>query len=191
MKTCYHPDAIDDHGFTSGNAWTFCDYVTSQLAKLELSVHAVTNVTVRIDGQRAFAESRYAVTHRIRNFLGFTDYLHQGRYLDLFELRDDWRIVRRMICQDGERWVSSPDLRLFTANSPNLPVQGSQGKADPSYAGFEFPALMRRRPTIADIWTPFRRAALVPIWLLRLLLVIPNLLWRSHSKANMSGDVHG
>jgi hypothetical protein len=43
MKSCYHADGTDDHGFFSGGGWDFADYVLPLLAQLDRSIHSLTN----------------------------------------------------------------------------------------------------------------------------------------------------
>ena len=169
MKSCYHSDATDDHGFYSGNAWEFCDFVIPQLRALELSVHSMSNTIIELKGDRAFAETHYAVIHRLKQFLGFTDFYHHGRYLDVFECRSGkWKIACRVICQDGERWLQTANLYSIISRSPNFPIQGSQGKGDPVYVAFDLPSLIRMRPRMQDLWIGFVRIALTPLFLVRL-----------------------
>jgi hypothetical protein len=173
MKSCYHPDAIDDHGFFSGNGWKFCEFVVEQLRKLVLSVHSISNCIVTIDGEQAFVESHYAVIHRLKTFLGYTDYFHHGRYLDVFELRDRmWRIKTRIVCQDGERWLQTANLTRIVSLNPNLPVQGQQNRSDPVYLGFDVGKLIKPRPLLSDIWGGFYRLAITPLIIVRICAII-------------------
>lgn len=178
MRTCYHDGAVDDHGFFSGDAKEFCQFVVDKLSELELSFHTIGNVVITADGGRYIAESQYIVLHRLRNWLGFTDFVHRGRYFDTFEQRDgDWRIIARMICQDGEHWHSTANLRFLFRSSANFPIQGGPGISDPHYLGPDYVTLIAERPRLETIWQGFKRLALVPVWLVRLLTVLPNLLF--------------
>ena len=173
MKACYHPDAIDDHGFFSGNAWDFCDFVIKKLRELDLSVHSLSNSMIEFNGDQAFVETHYAVIHRIKNCLGFTDFYHHGRYLDIFEKRaGNWKIARRLICQDGERWLQTANFTDLLKGNPNLPLQGWKNERDPVYQGFNVAALIEPRPAIVDLWGKFRRLALTPLFLVRLVTII-------------------
>lgn len=182
MQTCYHDGAIDDHGFFSGDAKAFCQFVVDKLSELELSFHTIGNVVITAHGSRYIAESQYVVLHRLKNWLGFTDFVHRGRYFDTFEQRGgDWRIVARMICQDGEHWHATANLRFLLRASANYPVQGNQGKNDPHYLGPGYVSLITERPRLEAIWQGFRRLAFAPTWLVRVLTSIPNLLFETGS----------
>lgn len=171
MLSCYHDDAIDDHGFFSGPAHEFVPYVVCELRKLALSVHTVSNITIELHGPTATVETYYAVIHRIRHWIGFTDFYHHGRYLDNFELKNgEWRIHRRVIVQDGERWFQTADLSPFLRCSDNYPLQGSQESGeDPVYRIADIPALIRQRPPVSDLWGGFRKIGMLPLILIRLL----------------------
>lgn len=184
MKACYHPDAIDDHGFFSGNAWDFCDFVVRELRELELSVHSLSNSIIEFDGDRAFVETHYAVIHRIKSFLGFTDFYHHGRYLDVFEIRaGNWKIARRLICQDGERWLQTANFTGLLKGNRNLPLQGCKDDRDPVYQGFNVGTLIESRPTIVDLWGKFRRLAITPLFLVRILTILLRPFYRNRKCA--------
>lgn len=181
MLTCYHADAIDDHGFFSGPVTKFVPLVVEELKKLTLSVHSISNPVIVREGERAFVESHYSVIHRINHLLGFTDFWHHGRYLDIFERRSgSWRIATRVIVQDGERWIQAADLRTFVQANPNTPPQGVQSlRQDPSSIGFDLRTLVRPRPPIQNLWSGFRRLSLAPLALVRLFALLHRLFNRS------------
>jgi len=164
MRSCYHDDAEDDHGFFSGPAPEFASFVIGCLKQIELSVHSISNIRLTHQLGLIHSECRYTALHRIRDRIGFTDFIHRGRYLDIFAMRDGaWKIYRRTICQDGEHWIKSADLSFLTRNSPNLPLQGSKDRCDPHYLGFDFPDAMVARPAVTDLWLGFRRLASLPL----------------------------
>lgn len=174
MLSCYHEDAVDDHGFYSGPAQLFVSHVIAELRKLVLSVHSLANVTIQLDGDSAEVETYYTVVHRLKHCSGFTDFYHHGRYLDDFESRNgEWRILRRVIVQDGECWFQTADLSPFLSSSPNYPLQGSnQGKGDPVYRIGNIESLVRVRPTVANLWDGFRKIAISPLFVVRVLSIV-------------------
>lgn len=190
MLSCYHDDAIDDHGFFSGRATQFVPLVIKELRRLELSVHSISNPIVHRDGDRAFVECHYSVIHRLRHFLGFTDFWHHGRYLDIFERRKgDWRIATRVIVQDGERWIQTANLSAFIKGKPNTPPQGAQSaELDPSRIGFSLRTLVMPRPAIADLWLGFRRLAITPLLLIRLMTALIRPFCQSHTKVRRPNE---
>ena len=88
MKSCYHEDGTDDHGFFVGRGWDFADYVLPILAQLERSIHSLSNPIISVRGNKAHVETQWSVIHRLRRWGKFTDMWHQGRYLDELERRD-------------------------------------------------------------------------------------------------------
>ncbi|MDJ0865087.1 MAG: nuclear transport factor 2 family protein [Myxococcota bacterium] len=162
LKGCYHPDGFDDHGFFAGNAHEFAEYVIPVLAQIDSSCHAITNTRIQLEGDRAACQSQWSVIHRLRTDKGFTDFWHQGRYLDVFAKRDgDWKILHRVVAGDFDRWSQAPDVpAMFAAAAPkNAPLRGCRGSADPSYLGLDLVEHRPDRPTMDDFWGPFHALA--------------------------------
>lgn len=156
LKSVYHPDATDDHGFFSGNAHEFAEFIIPSIAETVIDgMHSVTHCTIDLDGDYATSESYYWAYQRcpggyehIREFFGQTyadeqkaagtaegqhHYFCGGRYIDLFERRDGvWRILRRKITNEwndirpNRRVDSEGHLVHF-----NLP--GRRDRQDPIY----------------------------------------------------------
>ncbi|MCW5662405.1 MAG: nuclear transport factor 2 family protein [Piscinibacter sp.] len=171
MKSCYHPDATDDHGFFVGSGWAFADYVLPILAQLERSIHSLTNPHIVIDGDRACVETQWSVIHRLRRVGRLTDMWHQGRYLDEFERRDgQWKIRRRVTVHDAERWIDTADLqRLVPDTHPQKVHQGRRGRSDPVYRLGRLDSLARAEFRLDELWKPLRQALLLPMWLVQFL----------------------
>lgn len=170
LKSCYHPDARDDHGFFSGRAWDFADYVMPILAQLELSIHSLSNPLIELDGNRATVETHWSVIHRLRRGTKLTDIWDQGRYLDEFECRDgEWRIFRRVVVMDAERWSDTLNfLDLVRSDDPHRVYTGQRGKSDPVHRRYELSALVRPDFRLPDLWGIYRRLLRTPRYLLRL-----------------------
>ena len=131
LKSCYWPDGYDDHGFFGGNAHEFADYVIPCLERIDSSMHAITNTRFLFDGDRCACTSQWHVTHRLKHDTGFTDFLHQGRYLDVWEKREGvWRILHRSIVSDLDRWVETLDIRS-ALKGPNATLSGERSPDDP------------------------------------------------------------
>lgn len=162
LKSCYHPDGFDDHGFFAGNAYEFAEYVIPVLEQIDSSVHAITNTRIEFEGERAACQSQWSVIHRLRHEKGFTDFWHQGRYLDVFEKRDgEWKILHRVMSNDFDRWIETVDVAaLVSAAAPqNAAVRGCRGTSDPSYLGFGLLEHRPDRPAMKDLWGPFAALA--------------------------------
>lgn len=95
LVSCYHADAIDDHGMFVGPAGEFFDWTDpSHLHLFRNHQHIVTNHVCDLDGDVAHGETYYM-------FAGMTAAgnelaLSGGRYVDRFERRGgEWRIAAR------------------------------------------------------------------------------------------------
>ena len=155
LKSCYHPDGFDDHGFFAGNAHDFADYVVPVLAEVDSSVHAITNTRIEIDGSKASCSSQWSVVHRLKHDQGFCDFWHQGRYLDVFEKREgEWKILHRVIAGDMDRWIETLDL-AGAQEEENATLRGCRGSEDPGYLGFDLVNHKPSRRAMQDFWAPF------------------------------------
>ena len=156
LKGCYHPDGYDDHGFFGCNALQFSDYVVPCLESVDSTVHAITNTRIQLDGDRASCSSQWSVIHRLKQNEGFTDFWHQGRYLDVFEKRDgEWKIAHRVIVGDMDRWIETLDIQSQALGDENAPLSGCRGLKDPGYLGFDLLKHKPDRPAMEDLWAGF------------------------------------
>src|SRR3954470_21034404 len=126
MKSCYWPDARDNHGFYSGNAHAFADYVIPVLEQARSTTHSISNVLIEIDGRRACGESYVHVTHRLEKPDGtLVDNKSNCRYIDLFERRDgEWKILFRAAVVDtmyDEPVAIGANYAAFAEVIANLP----------------------------------------------------------------------
>ncbi len=133
----YWPGAVDDHIFWQGTAEAFVDYCMPVLRSRDQTLHSLSNILIRIDGNEARVESHFHAYERLRRKDGTpNDITMWGRYLDVMEKRQgEWRIANRKVVLDSWRiWADSADWPrgLF-----GKPVQvGQHGDADPSAALF-------------------------------------------------------
>ena len=156
LKGCYHADGYDDHGFFAGNAHEFSEYVIPCLEQVDSSMHAITNTRIELDGDRASCASQWSVIHRVKHEAGFTDFWHQGRYLDVFEKREgEWKILHRVIAGDFDRWIETLDIRSQALQGENAPLYGCRGSEDPGYMGFDLLKHRPDRPAMDDLWAGF------------------------------------
>ncbi len=162
LKGCYHADGYDDHGFFAGNAHEFAEYVIPVLEQIDSSCHAITNTRIQLEGDRAACQSQWSVVHRMRSDKGFTDWWHQGRYIDVFEKRDgEWKILHRVIANDFDRWLDTIDLPalMSAALGKNAVVRGCRGDQDLSFRGFALLEHRPEKPGVDDLWGPFAAIA--------------------------------
>jgi hypothetical protein len=110
VTSCYHPDAIDDHGMFVGRSDEFFDWTDpSHLHLFSTHQHVVCNHTCELDGDTAHCETYYffAGMRKADNQLAMSG----GRYIDRMERRDGaWRIAARKC--------------LVEWNSANMVVEG-------------------------------------------------------------------
>ena len=164
MKSCYHPDGRDDHGFFSGSGHDFADYVMPILAELECSIHTLSNPLIEMSGNTAFVETQWSVIHRLRRNGKLTDIWDQGRYLDEFEQRQgQWRILNRVVVMDAERWMDTVNLLdLIPDTHPQKVRTGRRNAGDPVFRLHQVGALVRPGYAMPDLWTPYRKLLLLP-----------------------------
>lgn len=119
MASCYHPGATVEYGVFAGPAAEFCAMVTGAPLERPPTTHRTSNIWIRIDGDRAVAES-YGLGYRDEEDEGGRmQRLMGGRYLDRLERRGgEWRIVHRLFVLD---W--------------NINLPWSMDTARPQYAG--------------------------------------------------------
>lgn len=118
VRSCYHPEAWDEHGSFAGPVDAYLAWVEPLLAGYESTFHFVGNLLVELDGDRARCETYGIAHHRGRADDPRHRHLITGfRFVDRFERRQGgpWRIARRRAitewCRvdDPAHWWSVPD----------------------------------------------------------------------------------
>ncbi len=131
LRSCYHPDAVDDHGEYVGGIDGFIEYCKAGCPTFLTTTHMTGNQLVEVDGDTAWAEHYARAYHRVAPKDGepLKDLEVNTRYVDRFERRDgEWRILKRVVVVDSDRvdevresWV--PDAQL----------RARRDRSDPSY----------------------------------------------------------
>lgn len=133
LLTCYHPDAVDDHGMFVGGPGDFFDWTDpSHLRYFRTHQHVVTNHTCSLDGDIAHTETYWM-------FAGMTSdgdqlIMFGGRYIDRMEKRNaEWRIAARKCVLEwwgtpGEGMVTEETTAAYAAVGPI-----AKDKTDTSY----------------------------------------------------------
>jgi hypothetical protein len=131
LRSCFHPNSLDQHGAFSGSGEEFVTWVLDLLGEPGLRTqHAISNVMIEIDGERARVESVFTATRlhtasqpaRIETFW--------GRYLDKFERRSGkWAVVHRRVIHDGSE---TRDAGPPMDNAPHF-FEGRRDTDDVSY----------------------------------------------------------
>ncbi len=123
LLSCYHEDAIDDHGIYKGGPSGFVAYLkrrTMDPANGPVQ-HAISNSLFDVRGDVAYGE-----TYGESRWMSSDGTVQRGlcRYIDRFERRDgSWRIAyRRVILESARPGFDASDF-----------VQGTRDRTDPSY----------------------------------------------------------
>lgn len=109
MRSVFHADALDDHGFFVGDPEGFVEWIDEVYARVSATQHFVTNHSIELDNDTAHVESYWFVANVGKD--GVSVALRGGRYIDRFERREGrWAIAQR-VCLIG--WNAAPgELRL-------------------------------------------------------------------------------
>ena len=133
IRSCYHPDAIDDHAEYRGGPEGFADWVLAVLPHFASTMHFLGNIRIEVEGDVAHSET-YCVAHHLTrpdDPEGERDMCMGLRYVDRFERREAgrWRIAQRRCVWDWSNTVSVDAKHRFG----EAYVLGCRGGEDPSY----------------------------------------------------------
>ena len=131
LLSCYHPDAINDHGIFLGSPEALADWVFPWSRDSQIATqHCITNHFCDVEGDVAHAESYYHCADMNRQ--GPPLLLCGGRYIDRFERRKGkWGIVARV--HRMEWWGTPGEMKApeKVDSSPQHDV--ARDRSDPSY----------------------------------------------------------
>jgi hypothetical protein len=128
-RSVFHPDAAADYGtMFDGTGHGFIDFVHQAHSAMLCQNHAVSNISIIVNGDRAGSETYVTMRGRIP---GESDAVMQitsiGRYLDQWEKRDGaWRIAHR-------RYLHVMD-EVRPIETAVYATEGARDLSDPSYA---------------------------------------------------------
>jgi ketosteroid isomerase-like protein len=106
VRSCYHPDGIDDHGDFRGGVEEFIAYVQRGIGHYEHTMHFIGNTLIEPAGDEARAESYLVAYHHLlaSRTKPERDYVVGLRYVDDFERRaGEWRIAARVCVFEWSR----------------------------------------------------------------------------------------
>ena len=133
LRSCYHDDAVDDHGSFIGRVEDFIDWAIGyHRDNNRLHHHGIGNHYCEIDGETAHSETYY--TFISANYEG-AHTLAIGRYIDRLEKRGGvWRIANRLcvnelVCDIVETSLPADYRRMLTSSGP-----AARDHTDASYA---------------------------------------------------------
>lgn len=130
MRSCYHDDAIDDHGRANGPVDEVMDFLGRYAADLRSTYHfmGAPHIVVGVDDNPDKALAETYCLYRREMLDPEAEILMQGlRYFDVFERRADvWRIAHRTVLLDWEqRGNSAPSIP-----APDSWTRGARREAD-------------------------------------------------------------
>lgn len=136
LMSCYHPDAIDDHGFFVDDPQAFWDWVHHYHCNAQAGhQHIITNHSCDLDGDVAHTE-----TYWIFAGIDAKDYtfsLGGGRYIDRMEKRDGvWRIAARKCVSE---WGGVPAETKVAPEFSAMLREGGTIARDTTDASYERP----------------------------------------------------
>jgi ketosteroid isomerase-like protein len=109
VRSCYHPDALDEHGpLFSGPATGFVDWVSGWIdERFSVTMHIGGQSLIELDGDVAHGETYANAMHRTHPDADGVelDLVVAARLLDRFERRDGgrWAIAHRRLVPDWTR----------------------------------------------------------------------------------------
>ncbi len=140
IRSCYHSDAMDDHGAFQGSADEFADWAVEVLQPMRTQ-HFLGQIRIEVKGDVAHAES-YCEAHHVFESgpemmppeglqPGTMDWTMSLRYVDRFEKRDNgpWLIANRVCVWDFEYIV--PASNKWDVGETF--IRGRHDRQDPSY----------------------------------------------------------
>jgi ketosteroid isomerase-like protein len=105
VRSCYHPDAYDDHGSFRGNVDEFIAAAQAFLPRWTATQHFMGNMLIEVEGDVARAETYAVAYHRREDAEGNgKDDVMGIRYVDRFERRGgEWKIAHRVVANEWRR----------------------------------------------------------------------------------------
>ena len=138
LKSCYHPDAVEEHGGNSaGNAFDSADGAIPRIRAMGTMQHLLGTSHIEFDGDVAWVETYLWTFARFATPDGGSlDTFTGGRLVDRFERRDGaWKIAHRRTVFDWNRDVPGSEgwcNGLFDPAKPGMHL-GRKGESDLSY----------------------------------------------------------
>jgi hypothetical protein len=134
VRSVYHEDSFDDHGYWRGRGADFAPFVTDRLAAANsATTHSITNVMIELDGNSARSEAQVLATLVRKDSDPPRTDVMGARYLDRLSRRDGvWRIDERTVVLDWHK------TEVWGGEAPPVPtdgfVRGGRFPEDPVYA---------------------------------------------------------
>tara|TARA_R110000796_G_scaffold252001_1_gene384769 strand:+ start:12489 stop:13010 length:522 start_codon:yes stop_codon:yes gene_type:complete len=132
IRSIYHEDAYDDHGYWKGTGYDFAKFLPVRLMAANLATtHSITNVLIDIEGDSAVSESQVMAT-LVRHGRPLMADVMGARYLDRLSCRNGrWGIDERTVVLDWHK------VETWESGDAPVPldefVRGGRGATDPIY----------------------------------------------------------
>ena len=149
LLTCYHPDAIDDHGYFVGGREGFADWAFGYHSLYQNSTHhIVTNHSCELAGDTAHTETYWlfsGINKDPQTGVEQSSSVHFGRYLDRFERRKSrWAIAARACVIEWHGALGALPMPPDAVAQYALTGIGRRDRKDLSYLR---PLRIARKPT--------------------------------------------
>lgn len=130
LRSCYHRDAIDEHGWYDGDIDGFVAFLQSG-AGAQFESHFLGNPCIEVEGQTAWVETYCLALRRdLQADGGAVDRFQHVRYCDRFEQRHGaWRIAHRAVSYGHGRL----DVVNRSTEFPDANVRDRRGRDDIVY----------------------------------------------------------
>lgn len=134
LHRVFWPDAVADYGSGPEDAHAWCAGVVRALATMARTQHALSNMLIELEGERATAETYCTAYHELSGPDGMVEMVVGGRYLDRLERRGaEWRVAERLYVMDWNR--NGPSSAVWDQGMyARLTRRGGRKSDDPFYA---------------------------------------------------------
>jgi hypothetical protein len=105
IRSAYHEDAYDDHGFGGGHSgWEMAAAYGGEKSPYKAAQHFIGNMLIEVEGDSASSETYFVALHRFEHEGTDYDFIIAGRYVDQWERRGGpFKIARRTLVWDWMR----------------------------------------------------------------------------------------
>ncbi|MEP7349570.1 MAG: nuclear transport factor 2 family protein [Sphingorhabdus sp.] len=136
VLSCYHPEAIDDHGLFVGGPEAFVDWAFALHTHVQFAhQHIVTNHSCELDGDTAHTETYWMFAGMHHEGAKLT--IGGGRYIDRMERRlGEWRIAARKCIPD---WGGQPTESWLSPEASAALASGGTAARNNSDVSYERP----------------------------------------------------
>ena len=143
LESIFHQESTHEMSGFKGSSKDFCDFAFNALDSFQYSQNLLGNVSIKVEGDKAKADSYFHAFHRIAantvaegvlsdHTPGIDEDLFiAGRYIDRLERRDGvWKIIHRCGILDWCRWELAQARNFFALGAEPY---GKRDKSDRYY----------------------------------------------------------